>query len=153
MTFPRKLWAHFISFTSWLFQNARPQYHDALMVLYRASWYIVAFSILSLLLNLFGLNYQIDYELVGTLVGSLGVGGLVAGHVRVLCRLSERLQNWLVPAIFGGVTGTTFWFLAVLHWGPPRPSEALVPFSVGAIGFMFLGWLLRLEAASKKESN
>lgn len=142
----------FVRFTAWLFRSSRPQFHYALLVLFHAGTQLAAMWLLLWLFSLFGLLRQIDFALVGFLVGPLALGALAAGHVKVLVPMPERIAHWTVPGTFGGVCVLTLWIIVRLEWDSVDSLSCFGAFCSGAASFILLAWLMRLEQKGKQSA-
>jgi hypothetical protein len=140
-----QLWAR-------LFNESRPQFHYALWVFFQAVPLIALFWLSSIVLRLFGLESRLGPEAIVLLLGSLALGAVAAGHVRLL-PAAERVFRWLIPCVFGGVAATWFWLITAWRWNAPTVQNGAIAFAAGACLFTLLGWLFRLEAAAKAKEN
>lgn len=147
------LWHRFARFTGWLFQNSRPQFHYALLVLYHGGAQLIALWLALSLLSVFGILRRIDFDLVAFLVGPLALGALVAGHVKIFIPMHERAAHWIVPGMFGGVCVLTFWVIVRLKWDSVDALSCVAAFITGAALFILLAWLFRLEQKGKQNAT
>jgi hypothetical protein len=96
---------------------------------------------------------RIDFDFLAFLVGPLALGGLIAGHIKILVPMPENIALWVVPGMWGGTSILTFWVIVQLRWDTVTPVSCALAFLAGALLFILLAWLFRLEQRQKSEQN
>ena len=89
----------------------------------------------------------VNYDLIAHFVGPLGVGALVAGHVRRFVSAQNAMRDWIVAGSYGGTSVTLF--LLLLGRGV---KELLIGFPIGAAIFMLLHWLNEIDARKQRST-
>ncbi|MDB5973723.1 MAG: hypothetical protein JWR07_483 [Nevskia sp.] len=141
---------YFLLLTKWLFSNCRPEFQIALLVLYYTVFQGGAIVLAVYVLKLFGMGITINFGLIGAFVGPLTLGALAAGYIRAATRtLSEQIRNWAVPGTFGGVAATAFWVIVEMKWRVLTLPGCAMAFASGAMLFVLLNWLTRLETKAQ----
>ena len=130
----------------WLLARTRPSFHYAVEVLFQTVVVGCTIWLTVQVLNLFGMNLAVDFDLIGHFVGPLGVGALAAGLMRELLPRESGWKGWLVAGTYGGVSVLIFAILVELAWRAPTLPGAVIGFSAGAGFFMLLHWLYELES-------
>ena len=135
---------------AYLYANSRPQFHTALYVLLFAAFWAGAMQIFVFAISLTPwFSLVLDYELIGTFAGCLGLSELVRGHVKHWLRYSA--QDWCYPAmpIGGAVLGGVFAGLMSLKWGMSTWYEPVIIVISAAGLYSLLGALFHLQAKQK----
>ncbi len=135
------IWQRIAFLRFWLAGRSRPQFHYAIDVLHQSIIYTTTITLLVSAFNFFGLEYTVNYDLVGHFVGPLGVGALAAGYVRYRIPDSYPFRGWIVAGTYGGVAVMVFAFLLGFSL-----VAAGAGFGFGTLFFMLLHWLLEIEA-------
>ena len=88
----------------------------------------------------------LDYELIGTFVGCVGLAELARGHAKHW--LGYPVADWCYVAmpVGGAVLGATFAGLLFLMSGMSTWYEPMLLVLVGAGLYTLLGWLFHLQA-------
>ena len=116
-------------------------------MLYLALVNIAMVALVVFVVNLFGADYFVNYDLVAHFVGPLGVGALVAGLVRRFVSDQNALKGWIVSGSYGGTSVAAF--LLLLELGI---MGLLIGFPSGAAFFMLLHWLYEIEAKKQRST-
>ena len=143
----RSYWNYLALARLWLLARSRPQFHYAVDVLYLALVNIAMVALVVFVVNLFGADYFVNYDLVAHFVGPLGVGALVAGLVRRFVSDQNALKGWIVSGSYGGTSVAAF--LLLLELGI---MGLLIGFPSGAAFFMLLHWLYEIEAKKQRST-
>jgi cyanate permease len=105
-----------IQMAAYCFQNSRAEFHSALTVLVFAGVFGVIFCVFNAALYLFDWHYSINYELLGYIVGLLGLGELARGFSKLYIIKSENYRNIIATTIAGATVGAIFSTLMILKW-------------------------------------
>ncbi|MBO9492038.1 hypothetical protein J7384_16880 [Endozoicomonas sp. G2_1] len=132
------------------FENSRPEFHGAIVVLMYAVVYWVLFSAADLILRIFDWRFVINYELAGYFVGCIGTAELARGLTKAYLVKSEKYKPVFGSALAGATLGFIFGYLMMLKWRH-YGAEALILWALGGASFyLLLHWLLYLEAKKQE---
>ncbi len=105
---------------------------------------MAAFLILMLGFSLFGIEFGINYEFCGYLVGCIGAGEIARGFCKLNFPPFNAKNYYLAVSLAGYFTVSIFYLLMVFKWGHQIYGIAIAGV-VGALFYNLLVWLQKLE--------
>jgi hypothetical protein len=131
---------------TYLYQQSRPQYQSALMVLLWSVLFFVLMAPLHVLLSMFvGFSFVQYWGLMLQFIGSVAAGELARGHLTALLGAVPGWRVWVTMAVSACVVSGALLMPIFLMWGLPPVTEGFTLFGGIALGYVLILWVLRFE--------
>jgi len=114
--------------------QVRPSLYNALWVIFVGLSVLFAAGFTVIVMRCFGERGYIRFDVLGAMIGSMGLGALLSAPV--------PHPAWLRTAVFGAFSGLTFGMLVEMKFGPPMDAgDVAISTLVAAALFPLVRWL------------